>query len=110
MNPTPEQLAKLPKWAQDELQRLERIASVAQSENAVLRKETPPTGVAWQSMMEPESNLPEGATVIFTLTEKWSIRCALRIDPVDGNYLDINGDGMLNIRPRATNAARINLI
>lgn len=110
MNPTPEQIAKLPKWAQDELKRLERIASVAQSENAVLRKETPPTGVSWQSMMEPESNLPECATVIFMLTKKWGVRCALRNDPKDEKYLDINGDGILSIQPRASNVIRITVI
>lgn len=67
---TDEQMAKLPKWAQDEMKRLEMRNRELQDKVAALT-DAPPSPVGWSDGIHEANNLPPRARVIFKQGEEW---------------------------------------
>lgn len=111
MNPTQEQIDKLPKWAQQHLKAMSnRLARADRQLEALSSVE--PTGVSWSSGNDLEKPLPRSAQVTFQTEDdcgrKKPIVCYL-LKMAGGVVLNVEGDDDMIVMPRSSNLVYIKL-
>lgn len=88
-----ERIAKLPRWAQDHIRRLERDLEDLKAEHKSIAEGT--TGIFWRGAEQNIHYLPEGTTVTLG---------GIEVDR-RGEYVDVRAlHGMLSVYPRAGNS------
>jgi hypothetical protein len=103
---SPGNIAALPKWAQAEITRLERAVEYWQGVASVGPDES-------NTFANPFSDAPKplghDVTIEFVTTAGQKLRASLERDQVTGLYdrLEISGDGLLAVHPRAANVVWI---
>lgn len=101
-----EQRARLPKWAQQEIDRLERDLDDARAKLSAGPEDS-------DTFADPYSEqarrpLGQGPTIMFKLGERNEIRCRVEHDHRGRAYLDVNASsGRLAILPRAGNSCEM---
>lgn len=113
MSPTPEQIARLPKWARDHLDRLDRRVRDAERvrDEAVLATHPDDS----DAVLRPNSDYPVGLgrrpRVRFRLgeEERWEyVDVTVQTDVVTGRrYLELHGGSALALRPQVTNVLHV---
>lgn len=109
---TDEQYAKLPKHAQETIERLRRELREAQVEVVELKNELAPppgygeAGVRYWRMAE-ERALPVDSTVCFRVGDHGDVRIMVQKDRHGKSFLDICGDQRLTVHPQASNYVQI---
>jgi hypothetical protein len=108
----PEDITKLPKWAQRRIEIAEREADRLREELAGQFPGTDTFRAPYFDRRDNNSNgipLPKGETIRFKLGPKWEqyIDCMIRDDTVDGPLVEVRaGYGML-VEPQSSNAIRV---
>lgn len=102
---TDERISKLPRWAQDELARLEREVQGLREEVASI------TGTVDSSVtIRDRGYLSERRSVDERAVFEWTDPKGRRMDvTVRANGLKVTGDGRLTIWPQASNVVRVSL-
>lgn len=102
-----EREAKLPKWAQDELERLRRELATAKRDRAEAFSRHPGTDVLRHDGTD-YCDLPPGSTIRFVVGEHFADWVDVRVREEAGEKLvDICGGDLFQVLPRAANAIRI---
>jgi hypothetical protein len=99
--------SKLPKWAQQDLERLERDLAHAQNKLTAGPEDS-------NTFADPYADAPrplgKGAIIEFSLGERSRIRTRIEHDHKGNAYVEVNGDDLLTVEPRSGNAIRIRLV
>lgn len=109
---TDPRLARLPKWARDRLETLERELRIARRERDEARLDTAPA--ASSAVLDPYAEIPVGlgnARVRFKVgdenREEW-IDAVVKVDVVSGRrYLELLGGTSLRLSPQVTNVLHV---
>lgn len=110
-NPTPEQIAKLPKWAKDHIQVLTNELELAASQLAKI-SDAASTGIHWKNGLGVNNPIPSGSQVVFKIPNEQNHRNAIRcklVTEIGVTYLNINADDSIRIIPRVSNSIHIKL-
>ena len=99
-------VTKLPKWAQQEIERLERDVEHFQATLSVGPDDSNTFADPYSSAPRP---LGHGTTIEFVMTDGTRIRVRAERNSVSGAYdrIDVNGGDTIAVLPRAANSVEI---
>jgi len=103
---TPAQLAKLPKWARDEVRDLERERDIAMQFAANVRENMPKTSVSIEKYGEDVVYIDDAYPITFRFGDKWEQRFDVRLE---GEILEVRGGSRLFMSSQATNEFHIHI-
>lgn len=116
-----EKISKLPKWAQDHIEKLERQLTNAQNQVDILKRERSVDDmmvfddepiVTWENLMDGEHKIPALAYVKIYFPKKGNSRFRKYIAfhwRKDDEVLDVTSSDVIVVKPRATNTIRIDV-
>lgn len=100
----PHNITKLPKWAQNEIQRLTRDLEDARSQLRAGPEDSDTFADPYSSAPRP---LGKGPTIDFVFGEHWGEQFQARLE---GKVLRVNGGNSIAVLPRASNLVEIEIV
>lgn len=105
---TPEQIAKLPKWAQSEVKSLNHRISNLEKENESLKSKNPKSNVSYQMAWDGSNIfLPDDRDIKFSFNEGEYIQARLESDKKGGLCFHVRGSDSITLSPGYSNTVDI---